>query len=29
VMNLLIGFLSQRAFFKSVRTLPARFPSPS
>jgi hypothetical protein len=29
VMNLLIGFLSQRAFFKSVRSLPARFPSPS
>jgi hypothetical protein len=28
VMNLLIGFLSQRAFFKYVRTLPARFPSP-
>jgi hypothetical protein len=28
-MNLLIGFLSQRAFFKSVRTLPARFPSPT
>jgi Flp pilus assembly protein TadB len=29
VMNLVIGFLSQRAFFKYVRTLPARFPSPS
>jgi Flp pilus assembly protein TadB len=27
LMNLLIGFLSQRAFFKFVRTLPARFPS--
>jgi hypothetical protein len=29
VMNLVIGFLSQRAFFKSVRSLPARFPSPN
>jgi hypothetical protein len=28
VMNLLIGFLGQRAFFRFVRTLPARFPSP-
>lgn len=29
VLNFLIGFLSQRAFFKFARTLPARFPSPN
>jgi hypothetical protein len=29
LLNVVLALVSQRAFFKFVRTVPARFPSPS